>query len=478
MHGEKSNEQIVSRLSIALVLIVLTVKIVVALFTTSISFYAELSDSFMDLIAVLITYLALKEGKKPADNRHMFGHYKINSVAGFVQSILIIQLYCFILYQAIQTIINIDTYEPENSLLAAFSLIVVLIMVFFVSRKVVAIGKKSKNQAVIAQGLNFRGDFYRNISVIVGLVLSNFGLQILDPIVAGIFSIISIVNGIRVLRQSFNELTDANTVGDDEIDKIENLIKQIEGVSHIDSLALKTAGKYLDASISIRLHEKISVLHGNTISNQIRKVINSTCPTYKKNILIQFNIANPDKSIAYFDEIREIVVQDEEKYDIHNIIIDRFKDTLLIQFHIKIAFDTSLERAHTIATKVEKQIQHRLENYSKDIKIQVISHIEPAERREMMHSHPLEQTERKDLNTFISTLVEMDDQIQSFHDLKIIEMDDRIQSFSLIISIILDSSLSVGEAHAIAEKLEYDLHFAFHNLNHCLIHTESISKST
>ena len=463
------DEKQVSVLSISLVVSVFLVKLIVGFFTTSISFFAELSDSIMDFAAVLITFLALKESKKPADNEHMFGHYKVNSVAGFIQSILIIGLYCFIFYRAIFTLIKIDEYRPDNSLPAAISLVFIMIGVFFVSQNVVSIGKKTKNQAIIAQGLNFRGDFYRNISVIIGLVISSFGLFVLDPIIAGIFSIISIVDGIKVLRQSFNELIDANVINDDLIEEIKVIIRKIDGVNHIDSLAIKTAGTYLDATISICLDEQYSVLHGNAISNQIRNAISTACVGYDSNIFIQFNLDDPSKSINYFDEIREHVKQDEKEYDIHNIIVDRFKNILLVQYHIKLAPDLNLVHAHSLATNVEEAILKRLQEFSEGREIQVISHIEPAERKEKSHSHPLEQIEREDVQIFLNGLISENEMIKGFHNLKIIEDQDE---FTLIVSINLEPTLTVERAHNIAEKLEYDLHFAFNNLDHCLIHTE------
>ncbi len=463
------DEKKVSILSISLVISVFLIKLVVGFFTNSISFFAELSDSIMDFAAVLITFLALKESKKPADNEHMYGHYKVNSVAGFVQSIMIVGLYCTILYRAIITIINIEDYIPENSILAAISLGVVLILVFFVSQKVVSIGKSTKNQAIIAQGMNFRGDFYRNISVILGLMISSFGLYILDPILAGIFSIISIFSGIKVMRQSFNELIDANVIDDDKIEEIKKNLQNIKGINQIDSLAFKTAGKNLDASISINLDEQFSILHGNKISTRVRNAINSTCSMYDTNICIQFNLEDSSKPMDVFEEIREVVKQDEKEYDIHNIIIDQFKNLLLIQYHIKLAPEMSIDHAHTIATGVEEAIQRRLLVFSKGLEINVISHIEPAERKEKAHSHSLEQIERGDISAFIKGLIKKNSEIKSFHDLKILEEQEE---FTLIVSIKLDSSLTVENAHLVAEKLEFDLHFAFHNLDHCLIHTE------
>ena len=108
------DEKLVTRLSLFLVVFNLIIKITIEFFTNSLSFFAELSDSILDFVVVFITYIALRESKKPADNEHMFGHYKVNSMAGFIQGLIIIGLYVSILYQAISILIKNQKYEKGS----------------------------------------------------------------------------------------------------------------------------------------------------------------------------------------------------------------------------------------------------------------------------------------------------------------------------------------------------------------------------
>jgi cation diffusion facilitator family transporter len=244
---EIRDQRLVSKITVFHVFIVFGIKAFTALFTKSLSFLTELSDSVLDFTAMAITLLALKESRKPADFKHLFGHYKVNSAAGLFQSLLIIGMYCYIFYTSVTTLLfDFQGYSTVNGLVGAGSLLAVLVIVFVDSTIIVRAGKKSNNPVIIAQGLNFKGDLYRNISFIIGLVVSSFGIFFLDPILAAIFSVLSIVKGIKVMKQSFDELIDSNVLTQDIIEEVENGIKKITGVDKLDDLLIKTAGNKMD----------------------------------------------------------------------------------------------------------------------------------------------------------------------------------------------------------------------------------------
>ena len=142
------NEKLVTMLSIGLSITVFSIKLIASIFVTSLSFFTEFSDSLLDIVSVGITYFALKESKKPPDSEHMFGHSKINSLAGFVQSLLLCGLYGGIFYSSIKELFFSKEIQVENSLVGAVSLGVIIVLVFFVSRTILRIGNETKNQSI------------------------------------------------------------------------------------------------------------------------------------------------------------------------------------------------------------------------------------------------------------------------------------------------------------------------------------------
>ena len=469
------SEKLASNLSIFLVIIVFLIKISLSFFTQSFAFYTELSDSILDFLTVIITYIALKEGQKPADIEHMFGHYKINSMAGFIQSLLLMTMYGSIFFISIKNLIINPNYHPVNTLPAAISLSLILIIIFFVSKKIIEIGKTSKNQAIIAQGVNFRSDFYRNIAVIVGLVITNFGIYIIDLILASIFSLISIYMGWKILHHSFNELIDANIISENNIKKMQDLTLKIPGVEKIETFAIKTAGNNLDANIYLELGKEVSMVHTNLISERVRGIIKDSCSDYKCNILVQFSKSNLRNPSDIFEVIRSAFKQKKKQYRLHNLQIDQFQDKIVIKFHTMIDLNLSLQEAHNKISEFESEMKTILTQNQiireSGLQIDIISHIEPFSQRDTIHSHIFPTTHREDLEGYVLQCFE---QFSEKIELKSLQILEDKENFSLIFRIQLPGKISVAQAHHIAEKLEFDMHSKFKDLLHCLIHVEPI----
>ena len=78
-----------TRLSIVVVIGLIVLKVAVGAITGSLSILAQAVDSFLDLFAVSITFLAIRFASKPADAEHPFGHGKAENIAAIVQAVLI-----------------------------------------------------------------------------------------------------------------------------------------------------------------------------------------------------------------------------------------------------------------------------------------------------------------------------------------------------------------------------------------------------
>ena len=117
--------------------------------------------------------------------------------------------------------INGPFASPDRSDIGVWALVILTAVSLVSSSIIISYGKKKKNLLIISQGENFRGDFLRNISQILGLVLITFGFGVLDPIIALIFSIRSIIVGYKIIKQSYDELTDSSNILEDDIKKLE-----------------------------------------------------------------------------------------------------------------------------------------------------------------------------------------------------------------------------------------------------------------
>jgi len=54
-------------------------KLVVGWITGSISIFAQMADSFLDILSVALTFIAIIMATRPADSGHPFGHGKLET---------------------------------------------------------------------------------------------------------------------------------------------------------------------------------------------------------------------------------------------------------------------------------------------------------------------------------------------------------------------------------------------------------------
>jgi cation diffusion facilitator family transporter len=469
-------QKLVNGLSISLVILVFLIKISISFITDSLSFSVELSDSIIDFIAVLITFIALKESRKEADFQHLFGHYKINSFAGLLQGLLIIGLYVLVIIKSIEKLLIGSLETPKNNLWVALSLVLTLGLVFGVSIKILQIGKKYKNALIIAQGTNFRADFYRNVAVIIGLFVMNFGLPIIDVILALIFSLKSIFEGFKIIKQCFLELTDANAISQDKIETVKEEITNIGGINNLDSIKIRTTGNLLDALVTVSLNIQDSMFSANLVRQNIINIINSNFPDFNCNTIIDIQsekIEDEKKNIEYLLEAVKLVGEESSKETIsnmHNITIDHFSDKILIQFHVDIDPEMSLEKAHVYVSRLEKLIEEKVDEIFGEEKFaEVISHIEPRKPSRIIHTHAISQTSPKDI---IQKIQDMVDTLEKFEKINDVRIQQEPEGIYLTILIQISGETKIKEVHHLTEQASNILFSSIENLKRCHIHAE------
>ena len=100
----------------AVVIGLIVLKVIVSIISNSISIAAQAADSFLDILSIVITSIALQKAAAPADEEHPFGHSKAEGLAAMIQAILVIGAGGYIVFSAIQRIIHRTVIEPDEIL--------------------------------------------------------------------------------------------------------------------------------------------------------------------------------------------------------------------------------------------------------------------------------------------------------------------------------------------------------------------------
>jgi cation diffusion facilitator family transporter len=196
-----------AKLSLAVVIGLIVLKVVVGVITGSISIFAQATDSFLDLFAIGIVFFAVSVATRPADKEHPFGHGKVENIAAIVQAVLIFTAGGLIIYLAVRRIIFGTTLELTEAGIGV--MVVSIIVSVFLSRFLLKVSRATDSIALEASARNIAADVYSAAGVLVGLVAIRFtGLNILDPIIALLVALFILKVAYDVLRRSFGGLVD------------------------------------------------------------------------------------------------------------------------------------------------------------------------------------------------------------------------------------------------------------------------------
>ncbi|TET25971.1 MAG: cation transporter [Dehalococcoidia bacterium] len=261
-----------AKLSLIVITGLIALKVTVAVITGSISIFAQAVDSFLDLLAVLITFFAVIIASRPADERHAFGHGKVENIAATVQAVLILTAGALIIYTAVRRIIMGTAIELTEAGIGVMA--VSIIASIFLSRHLLKVARTTDSIALEANARNIAADVYSAAGVLVGLaVIRLTGLNILDPIIAIAVALIILKAAYDVMRRSFGGLIDVKLPEAEEKVIKECIMMYYGELVSFHALRTRKAGNQRYVDLHLIMPKKISVAASHQICDRIEQSI-------------------------------------------------------------------------------------------------------------------------------------------------------------------------------------------------------------
>ena len=140
---------------------------------------------------------------------------------------------------------------------------------FLVSQYLFYVAKKSDSVSLKADGEHLRTDIYSSLGVLIGLILIKYtGLAILDPIIAIIVALIIFKAGFEISKETLNNLLDSS-ISDEDIEKIENIIKNNQVVKGYKNIKGRKSGQYKEVELTLLFNEDMKIKCCHNICDQI-----------------------------------------------------------------------------------------------------------------------------------------------------------------------------------------------------------------
>lgn len=239
-------------------------KIVVGYFFYSTAIIAEGLHSLTDVFSSFIGYFGIKASQKPVDQKHPYGHYKLEVLSGLIITLILLASGLGIIYGSYQGFLN-----PERlnvSYLAMLIMFISAIVNFATSKIKVFYGQKENSLTLISDGVHDRADVLTSLAVLAGLFLSRYWIYF-DPFLAFLIGLYIIKESFSLGKEAIDSLLDVSA-GEDIEEKIKSIVKD----EKIELEALKTQkkGSALTANLEIVLPNSLNIKEATKISENLR----------------------------------------------------------------------------------------------------------------------------------------------------------------------------------------------------------------
>jgi cation diffusion facilitator family transporter len=248
-----------ARLSVISNSLLIILKLVVGTISGSVSIISEAIHSSIDLIAAIIAFFAVKVSGTPADDRHPFGHGKMENVSGVIEALLIFAASTWIIYEAVNKFAHPG--ETEALGLGVVVMGISAIVNTIVSRRLYRVARLTDSVALEADALHLKTDVITSAGVAIGLALIWItGWHILDPIIALGVALIIIYESWMLLRKAFSPLLDT-ALSAEELQKLTGILDEMH-ISYHD-LRTRAAGhqRFVEFHLDVAPHETIETIH-------------------------------------------------------------------------------------------------------------------------------------------------------------------------------------------------------------------------
>uniref|UniRef100_Q3ARH0 Cation efflux protein n=1 Tax=Chlorobium chlorochromatii (strain CaD3) TaxID=340177 RepID=Q3ARH0_CHLCH len=185
------------------------IKMVAWYLTSSVAILTDALESTVNVVSGFIGLYSLYLAAQPRDNKHPYGHGKVEFVSAAIEGTLISIAGLLIVYEALKNLLG--TPRPLGQLDYGIALIGVTAVVnYVVGAFAVRQGTKNNSLALIASGKHLQSDTYSTIGITLGLLLLFFTKQVwLDSVVALIFAGVILATGYHIIRDALSGIMDA-----------------------------------------------------------------------------------------------------------------------------------------------------------------------------------------------------------------------------------------------------------------------------
>lgn len=430
-------------------------KLVVGLMTGSLGILSEAAHSLLDLGAASLTWFAVRVSDKPADEKHPYGHGKIENVSALIETGLLFLTSGWIIKEAVGRLMA-EKVDVETTWYGVAVIVISIGIDFSRSRALMKVAKETGSQALEADALHFSSDILSSTVVLVGLGFVAIGWEKGDAFAAlGVAGFV-LLAAYRMGKRTIDVLID--TAPDGVSEQVSELVATMPEVARIERIRARPAGASVFVEVVVKVGRGLPLEQVQAIKNAIQIRINEAMPNVDPLVVAEpLTLENEDVS----ETVR--VAAANHGLSVHDIGLYTMDGRRHVGFDLEVDETLSLKEAHDIASVLEERLALEL---GPDVGIDI--HIDPR-RNHLTDGQSIEPVELQRLQDVIQAVVLEQRLVLGFHRLFAQRGPDGLY---VAFHCSFTGDATIKEIHDVTVWMEIDLRRRVEGISRVVIHAE------
>ena len=436
--------------SVGAACLLVAIKLVAGLASSSLGLLAEAAHSGTDLAAALLTFFAVSVAVRPADRGHPYGHAKAQNLAALAEAGFLVAVSIFIGVVAILRLTGVVEFDVEPTVWTFAA--IALVLAIDASRTLVSLrgARLYRSDALLANALHFGSDFAGTLAVLAGLTAAALGVPAGDSIAALFVSGLVVAAAVRLASRNVDVLMDRAPEDDERIAR--RAIAGLDPPVELRRLRLRRAGGEHFADVVIGVAPGAAIGQGHAAADRVEQALHGALP----GIDVVVHVEPREGGAAMRERVLAAALTVSDVREIHNLKVLDVDGSIEVALHLKLPGELPLEQAHDIAEQVEAAIHADV----------------PEVKSVQTHLEPLRETaagEEIDIDTAAVEAAVRAETGAEPRELRFVRTDDGIVVF---LTLGLPSAGSLADAHGRATAIEERVRSAVPSIADVVVHTE------
>ncbi len=260
----------VTLISILINIILSGVKFIAGILGSSQAILADAVHSLSDMTTDMAILFGIHYWTAPADENHPYGHWRIETMVTAFIGILLAGVAIGIGYRAL---INIrQEHLKQPGWIAFIGALISIVVKEFLYQWTIAVGRKVKSSAVIANAWHHRSDALSSIPALLSVMIAIISPKwsFIDQFGAIVVSLFILHASWKIIKPAMAELSDTGVSADTRA-KIQTLAQTTEGVISVHAVRTRRIGGGIHIDLHIMVDGAMSVHQGHSISKAVKQ---------------------------------------------------------------------------------------------------------------------------------------------------------------------------------------------------------------